>query len=326
MQDNPNPVTLHPMQSVPPIVKKLIIPIIILILVAVLVVSSVYTVNAGTESVITRFDKLTHIESSPGLHWKIPFIDKRYSVNMEAVNRMEFGFRSEQPNMVLVNEATMLTSDECLVVADWVVLFQIKNSYNYLFKVEDVEGTLRIISESSYRRVVASHILDDILTNQKDVIQNEVKDNIQAISDLYELGIVITACQLQDAQPPDAVNAAFLDVTSAREEKNSKINQAMKYENEKLPTARGQATQIINDAEGYRTQRINEALGSVARYNSIEAEYAAQPEIMKIRMYLEMIQAVLPGVNEVYFVDPNGSTMQFLPLLKDSPAAMEVLG
>ncbi|MDR0248327.1 MAG: FtsH protease activity modulator HflK [Oscillospiraceae bacterium] len=277
-------------------------------------VSGVYTVNSGTESVITRFDKVIKTEATPGLHFKIPFIDKRYSVNVQELNRLEFGYRSSQPDSFYINEARMLTGDECLVLADWVITYQVSNSYDYLFRIQDVTNTLRIICEASYRRVVASRPLDDILTDSKDIIQAEILDDLQAVCDLYQMGVRIVAVQLQDAQPPDEVAAAFLDVTSAREEKNSKINQARQYENEKLPAARGEAAKALNDAEAYKTKRINDALGAVARYEAIETEFLRNPLVTRTRLYLEMIQEVLPSVSHIYFVDSGGNQLNFLPL------------
>ncbi len=323
------PVNRKPINLTPKKVAALIFGGIVLVFLIVTVVGSFYTLNAGEEAVVTRFNKYIKTVSTPGLQWKIPYIDDKKIVNMEGIRRLEFGFRSEgnvqnsmsneslvygESQSTIDAEAHMLTGDECIVIADWAIMYQVKNSYNFEYKVEDVVGTLRIICESTYRRVVASHTLDDILTNLKDQIQFEIKTDLQEICDLYELGITITGVELQDAQPPAEVNDAFLDVTSAREERASKINEARRYENEKLPTARGEAARLINEAESYKAKRVNEALGSVSRYSAIEAEYSTQPEIMQTRLYLEMITQVLPKVKNVYFVNETGNMMQFLPL------------
>lgn len=305
-------------------VKTIIIAASIVLLAVILLFDSVYMLNSGEEAVITRFGEYQNTITSTGLQIKIPFIERRYIVNVESIQRLEFGYRSAgDGSYASVNaESSMLTGDENLVVADWAILYRVKNSYNYLFKVNDPVSALRIISESSYRRVVASHPLDDILTNQKDAIQSEILTDLQQIADKYELGVMISAVQLQDAMPPEEVKSAFLDVSSAKEQKNAKINEASQYENEQLPMARGEAAKLINAAEAYKAQRINEAEGAVARYASIEAEYSAQPEIMRTRLYLEMLNDVLPRVRKIYFVDDNSNTLQFLPL---DGAAQEVL-
>ncbi|MFA7205810.1 MAG: FtsH protease activity modulator HflK [Saccharofermentanales bacterium] len=208
----------------------------------------------------------------------------------------------------------MLTADENLVIADWAVMYKVVDSYKWLFNVDSPEKTIRTITEAAYRRVVASHSLDDILTNQKDSIQIEIRESLQGICDKYDFGIQITAVQLQDALPPDPVKDAFLEVASAREDKNAKINEATKYENEKLPIARGEAEQILNLAEGYKQQRINEAEGDTSRFLAIQKEYAANTEVTKTRLYLEMIKAVLPQVKEVYIMSDDGDVLKFLPI------------
>ena len=301
--------------------------LIAVIAIAVLVVGfgSIYTLNSGEEAVITRFGQYLHTITDPGLQFKAPFVDAAYIVNVDNVRRLEFGARSiDATSAAYLNtytsyedrpeEALMLTQEENLVIADWVVQYHIVNSYDFLFKVEDPEGTLRIISESAYRRVTASRPLDDILTDQKESIQNEITVDLQAICNQYELGVRISAVQLQDAAPPDQVKNAFLDVTNAIEDKNAAINEASRYANENLPQARGKAVALLNEAEGYREQRVNEAQGAVARYAAIEKEYREQPDIMMTRLYMEMIREVLPRVRNIYFVDEGGDTLQFLPL------------
>jgi len=316
------------MKPVKPPTRKLrtyVSVVIALILLLILSFDSIYMLNTGQEAVITRFGSYKNTVTTAGLQFKLPIIEARHIVNVSAIRRLEFGFRSTSPGAdtytVVHNEASMLTGDENLVLADWAIMYQVRNSYNYLFKVNDPERVLRIISESAYRRVVASHPLEAILTDRKAAIQNEVQMDLQLIADKYELGIIILAVELQDAQPPDQVKAAFLDVSAAREDKSATINEASKYENEHLPIARGEAARLINDAEAYKARRINEAEGTVARYLAIEAEYRVRPDIVHTRMYLEMLRDVLPGVKHIYIVDENSNTLQFLPL---NDAAMGV--
>ncbi|HHX73169.1 MAG TPA: protease modulator HflK, partial [Clostridiales bacterium] len=154
----------------------------------------------------------------------------------------------------------------------------------------------------------------DILTDKKDQIQNEVLADLQDICNRNGLGVAITGVQLQDAMPPEEVKASFLDVTSAKEDKAAKVNEARRYENEKLPVARGDAQKIIADAEAYKQARINEATGIASRYRAIAEEYEKMPSVMRMRMYIEMITEVLPRIENLYIVDGNGNTVQFLPL------------
>ncbi len=282
----------------------------------ILILSNVYILKSNEEAVITLFGRYVRTEGTAGIKFKIPLAEKKTIVDTEGIRRMEFGYRTlnDQAYEEVTAEAQMLTADENLVIADWAVMYRISDSYKYLYNVDSQEATLRTITEATYRRVVAAHSLDDILTNKKESIQFEIIESLQAICDKYGFGITVTAVQLQDAMPPDEVKDAFLEVASAREDKNAKINEATKYENEKLPIARGEAEQILNLAEGYKQQRINEAEGDAARFLSIQKEYAADPSVTRTCLYLEMIRTVLPQVKEVYIMSDSGDVLKFLPI------------
>jgi len=293
-----------------------IVVIAVIAIIAILFGSNIYFLKSNEQAVITLFGKHVRTEREPGMKIKLPLVEKKELVDTEGIRRLEFGYRGNADGSYsdVMVEAQMLTADENLVIADWAVMYKVVDSYKWLFNVDSPEQTIRTITEAAYRRVVASHSLDDILTNQKDSIQIEIRESLQGICDKYDFGIQITAVQLQDALPPDPVKDAFLEVASAREDKNAKINEATKYENEKLPIARGEAEQILNLAEGYKQQRRNEAEGDTSRFLAIQKEYAANTEVTKTRLYLEMIKAVLPQVKEVYIMSDDGDVLKFLPI------------
>jgi membrane protease subunit HflK len=317
-------------------VKKLarrFLPIIVVIIAGIiLAVNSIYSLNSGEEAVITRIGSHVRSETEPGLKFKIPFVDAAHKVNVAGVRRMEFGFRQNADGVMVVvpEEALMLTGEgelegaesqggearvNGLVNADWVIQYRISNSYNFLFKVENPEETLRSITQAAYRRVVASHPLDAILTDRKDDIQQEIMRDLQEIINEYEMGIRIIAVQLQDASPPDEVRDAFLDVTRSQEDRIARTNEAERYRMEELPRAEGRAVAIRNEAQGYRERRVNEALGTIARYEAILQEYLNEPSIMRTRLYMEMIREVMPQIDRIYFLDSgNGNLLEILHL------------
>ena len=291
------------------------------IVLATLAVNSFYSLNNGEEAVVIRFGSHIKTETTSGLKFKLPFADTAQIVNVAGVRRMEFGFETTSGGgyREVREEALMLTGEVSrvngLVNADWVIQYRISDSYNYLFKVDNPEATLRSVTQAAYRRIVASYPLDAILTDRKDDIQREIMHDLQEICNKYEMGIEITAVQLQDASPPDEVREAFLDVTRSLEDKISKINEAERYRNEEIPRAEGQAVAVINEAEAYKERRINEAMGAVSRYKAIEAEYSNQPDVMRTRLYLEMIREVMPRIENVYFLDPSsGNILEILHL------------
>jgi len=293
---------------------KIILGIAGFILLAVLAFNGIYSLNSGEEAVITRFGRHIYTEKTAGLKFKIPFVDRAHIVNVAGVRRMDFG--SQLVNGIYIDipeEALMLTGEESrvngLVNADWVIQYRISDSYNFLFKVDNPERTLHSVTQAAYRRVVAAYPLDAILTDRKDDMQREIMRDLQEILNKYEMGVLITAVQLQDASPPNEVRDAFLDVTRSLEDKISKTNEAERYRNEELPRAEGRAVAVVNEAEAYSERRINEAMGTVARYSAIEAEYRNYPDVMRTRLYLEMIREVMPSIDKIYFLDSTGGNL-----------------
>jgi membrane protease subunit HflK len=298
--------------------------IIGLLLLVILAANGIYTLNNGEHAVVTRFGRYVGTVETPGLKFKIPFADTAHIRNVAVIRSMEFGFREQDlavpvTQAQIAAEALMLTGEESrvngLVIADWVIQYRISNIYNYLFMVESPEATMRSVTQAVYRRVAAANPLDAILTYRKDDIQREVLNELREISNFYRMGIDFTAVQLQEAFTPEEVREAFIDVTKALEERESRINEAQRYRNEEEPRARGRAVAAVNEAHAYKERRVNEAHGAVARYKAIEEEYRSSPDVMRTRLYLEMIREVLPKVDKVYFLDQSsGSMLEILHL------------
>ncbi|MEX0975266.1 MAG: FtsH protease activity modulator HflK [Bacillota bacterium] len=295
--------------------------VLLLILTAYLA-TGFFTVESGEEAAILRFGSLKRVIRQGGLKWHLPSpIETVIIEKVSEVKRLEFGFRTLQggsKNQLAQyreeeTEALMLTGDENLIYVETIVQYRVVDLEKYLFRVDDQAGTLRVAAESTIRRAIANHTLDDALTENKFTIQQEIKDDLQGIADKYNLGVVIAVVQLQDVQPPKEVDAAFKDVASAKEDKNSYINQAQSYANEVIPQARGNAAEAINKALAYKETRIAEARGDVAKFVQILEKYQESPKVTRTRMYLEMVQEIFPNMEK--YVVPSDGTMTFLPLV-----------
>ena len=297
------------------------IPIIIVIIVGlILAFNAIYTLSSGEEAVITRFGRHVRTERVAGLNFKIPFVEQRHVVSVTEIRSMEFGSRDGVEHAVRA-ESLMLTGEDAdtqangLVNADWIIQYRVYDSFSWFFNVEDIETTLRLITQSAYRRVVASRNLDQVITYQRSEIQYEVRTELQNIVRDYGMGIFITDVLLQNANPPEQVRDAFIDVAISLMDKDAIIYRALQYQMEELPRAEGRAQAIIFDAQAYEQRRINEATGTVARYLAIEEEYQNHPEIMRIRLYLEMIREVMPQIDRIYFLDSgSGNLLEILHL------------
>ena len=273
--------------------------------------TGVYMVGPDEVGVIRTFGAYTH-QTQPGLNWHYPYpIQTVRTPKVTEVKRIEIGFRTTRNGQyrTVEKESLMLTGDENIVDAELIVQYRIKGPENYLFKIVEPELTVREASEASLRTIVGMNNIDETLTTGKYRIQEEAKNQIQAILDKYQSGIQVVAAQLQDVSPPKQVIAAFKDVASAKEDKNRLINQAEGYRNDVIPKARGEAEAMIRGAEGFRESRVKRAEGDVAKFNAVLKEYRKAKDITRERLYLETMEKVLPGVEKVIFPDKDSGNM-----------------
>ncbi|MCF7833567.1 MAG: FtsH protease activity modulator HflK [Candidatus Marinimicrobia bacterium] len=297
---------------------KKFVNIIIILLVVIIIASGIYVVQAENVGVILRFGKYTKT-TMPGLHLKIPLIDKVYQVAVERQLKEEFGFRTlkagvtSQYSRNYGSESVMLTGDLNVVVVEWIIQYRIEDPYKYLFRVRNATPTLRDMSEAIMREVVGDRTLNEILTVGRLEITQKVEQKLQNLCNEYENGIRMKQVVLQNINPPDAVKGSFNEVNQAQQDREKIINQARSEYNRVIPKAKGQAEQTIQEAEGYASVRINGAFGDIARFNAVFKEYEKAPDITRQRIYLETLGEVLPKLEKKYIIDETGSGV--LPLL-----------
>ncbi len=298
--------------------------IIILAVIALIVViwaaTGVYTISPGENASLRLFGA---VQGDPiaeeGLQWWWPSpVGNRDVVLVTETRRMELGFRSNEAavNTPFLEEALMISGDLNIVDVQMVVQYRISNLNNFLFNVDDPGEQIRAIpegqpdgrtlkdgAEAALRLVVGQRSIDDVLVRGRELVETDTRERLQAILDSYAAGIEVISVQLQDVKAPEEVRDAFDDVLRGRQERETRINQALAYEADVIPRARGDAQRIIEGAEAFRQARIETATGEAQRFDTVLNEYLSSPEVTRQRLYLEALEQVLPGVAKV-IVDP----------------------
>lgn len=297
--------------------KKIIMAVVLVVLLILIVVTSLYTVNETEQAMITTFGKLTSIEEA-GLHIKAPWpIQKRKKVAVNRTQKLQIGYYSEDEKNTesIESESKMITGDYNIVNVDFFIEWKISDPYKYLYKFNDPSEILKMISQSSARSIIGSKNVDDILTTGKSAIQAEIKEKILAKLQEYDLGIQIIDVKIQDSEPPtEEVILAFKEVETAKQEKETRINEAMAYQNKTIPQAESNADKMVRDAESYKESRINEANGQVSKFNAMYEEYIKNKEINKTRMYFETLEQILPGITVYIEAADSANIDKMLPL------------
>ena len=299
-------------------------PIILgLIILAVLwTLSGLYRVLPDEQGVVLRFGKFVNT-TQPGLNYHFPYpIETALTPKVTKVNRIDIGFRSERDSGFtsggvadVPEESLMLTGDENIVNIDFSVFWVIKDAGNFLFKIQDPQGTVKAAAETAMREVIARSNIQPILTEGRSLIETDTQEIIQQILDEYNSGIQITQVQTQKADPPDQVIDAFRDVQAARADMERSKNEAEAYANDVIPRARGEAQKILQAAEAYKKEVVAKAEGEASRFVSIYDEYAKAKEVTQERMYLETMEKVLADIEKVIIEKNAGSgVVPYLPL------------
>ena len=292
---------------------------VILVLLGITAWSSWYTVPSDSVAILQRFGKLQS-EIPPGLHFKIPLgVDVVTILPVKRQLKQEFGFGTagatnvDQYSDTPEEESPMVTGDLNVGLVEWVVQFRISEPTQYLFAVREPGATLRDVSESVMREVVGDRTVDEVLTIGRQEIETEALLKMQQLATRYTMGVSIDQVQLKNINPPAPVQESFNEVNQAQQEKEKLINEARRDYNKVIPLAEGEKDQRIREAEGYRLKRINEAEGDVSRFNAVFTEYQKAPDITQRRLYLETMQAILPGIQNKTVVDEDMKNL--LPLL-----------
>lgn len=285
--------------------------VITVLVVLILLFNSAYQIREQEQAVLTTFGNAKAV-TEPGLHFKIPFIQKVRKVNT-TIQGFPIGY-SLETDATNEAESLMITSDYNFVNVDFFVEFRFSDPVKALYNSADPVGILKNISQSSIRSIIGSYPVDDVLTTGKNEIQAAIKAEIISRLDEQDLGVQLVNITIQDSEPPTAqVMEAFKAVETAKQGKETALNNANKYKNEQLPLAKAQADGIRKEAEAQKTKRINEATAQVARFNAMYEEYVKNPTITKQRMFYEAMEEILPEL-KVIIESPDSDMQTFYPV------------
>lgn len=270
-----------------------------------------YTIGEQEQAVVTTFGRPEAV-SEPGLHFKIPFIQKITKVDT-TIKGLTIGYDAKT-DWPIEEESLMITSDYNFVNVDFYLEYKVSDPIKALYASKNPVAILKNMAQGCIRSVIGSYDVDSVITTGKSEIQSKIKTELMEQLELRDIGIQLVNISIQDAEPPtEAVVEAFKAVETAKQGKETAINNAKKYRSEQLPQAEAQVDQILKTAEAEKQARINEAEGQAARFNALYEEYIKYPLITKQRMFFETMQELLPDM-EVIIDNGSGSVQKILPL------------
>ena len=289
----------------------------IALIVAVWLASGFYIVEEGKRGIVLRLGKYLETTTA-GLHWRVPYpFETVEVVNMQQVRAIEVGHRNNQKTKV-PQEALMLTDDQNIVDVQFAVQYTLKSSEDYLFNNNQPDEAVRQVAETAMREIVGKNKMDYVLYEGRGPLAASAKVLMQQILDRYKTGILISTVTLQNAQPPEPVQASFDDAVRAKQDRERLKNEGQAYANDVVPKAGGLAARLREEANAHRERVVANAEGEASRFKQVLIEYEKAPQVTRERMYLDMMQQIMSSTSKV-FVDQKpggGGNLLYLPLDK----------
>lgn len=277
--------------------------------------SGFYIVDASQRGVVLRFGKQVDVTMA-GPRWHMPYpIETVELVNLSQVRTVEVGYRDNVKNK-MAKESLMLTDDENIIDIQFAVQYFLRDPGEYLFNNRNPDENVRQAAETAIREVVGKNKMDFVLYEGREAVAANATKLIQDILDRYKSGIVISKLTMQNAQPPEQVQAAFDDAVKAGQDRERQKNEGQAYANDVVPRARGTASRLIQESEGYKQSVIANAEGDASRFKQILVEYEKAPAVTRDRMYLDMMSQVMGNISKVMVDQKNGNSLLYLPLDK----------
>ncbi|TCS70115.1 protease FtsH subunit HflK [Sulfuritortus calidifontis] len=289
--------------------------LIVGIVVAIWLASGFYIVDAGERGVVLRFGK--YVETTmPGPRWHLPYpIETVEEVNVDQVRTVEVGYRNNVKSKVQ-GESLMLTDDENIIDLQFSVQYTLKDPEDYLFMNRNPDEAVMQAAETAMREIVGKSKMDFVLYEGRAEIAVRATKLMQEILDRYRTGINVSKLNMQNAQPPEQVQAAFDDAVKAGQDRERLKNEGQAYANDVIPKARGVAARLIEEAAGYKQRVVANAQGDAARFSQILVEYSKAPQVTRERLYQDAMQQILSSTTKVVVDDKSGGNLLYLPLDK----------
>lgn len=247
-----------------------------------LVFTSMHSIAPEQRGVVSQFGRYAYT-LGPGIGLTLPSpIHRVKKIDVENIRTVDLG--SER------TDDLMLTGDQNVIDIAYSVRWNIRDPELFLFEIARPEETIRQVAESAMRAVVSSVSLDDAIGDKRSEIESRVAENMQRILNAYRSGVLIQGVAIKQADPPQAVNDAFKDVSAAQQD----------------------AQRYVNAANAYAQQLTAKAQGEATAFDKVYEQYRLAPEVTRRRMYYETMERVLAKVDKTIIQAPG--VMPYLPL------------
>lgn len=288
------------------------------------------------------FGALTRPDLPPGLHFVPPAPVGRWEVRRTGYARKaDVGFRTDLDMLTRRKElalladpdawhstvaamnadperAVYLTADENLLEMSFTVHFGLAEPTTFLFRLDHRHDLVGLYAEAAARELIAGNPFEALLTTRREEIEAAITASLTQRLEAIHSGIRVDAVRIVDIHPPADVVHAFRDVSSAREDRETRIHRAGEQLAAKVPRARGEAARIVAEATAAASSRATAAVGRAGAFKSESEAYRSAPEVLRHLLWMETLETVLSG-REKIIVPPDAGADGSVTLWRDAP-------
>ena len=271
--------------------------------------TGIVSIRPDEAGVLLRFGKVINDKLPPGMHYTFPWpIDEVIRVPVRQIRTFSVGlfYPQEKTQLPGPDQPHLLTGDKNLVQIRLNAQFSIVNPGKYLFACSAPEKAAHDVIAAAIVSTAAAIPVDNLLTIGRLELQKRIQKSAQGKLDALYLGIHLRAIEVKDVNPPQEVLPHFKDVVNAQMERNTKRHNAESRCSALLARAKSLARTKIERARADKTTVISKAQGESARFSSLLREYKTNPRATRRRLYLEMIEELLPRFRQVIGVEGKG--------------------
>src|ERR1035437_3930197 len=326
-----------------------IVKIALVALVVIIFAAGFFTVGPQEKAVILRFGTPQGEDQKmllgAGLHWSLPYpIDEVVRIPITEIQKVSSNVAWDLPTPEMGIAGTELPAgpslnpmiDGYVVPADRNIIhtratvsyhiddprtaiFNFASGTNHQFNLAGVSNAVQNAANEALILTAARFKVDDILTRDIAGFQGAVGRRVTELAEREHLGVAIDQCQVQSVAPRQ-LKDVFAQVTTARQNRDKLINDALSEENRIKSQAGAQANSITNLAETARTNFVSAVVSEADAFTKLLPEYKRNPNLFAQLELAKAMTQILTNVQKNFLpTHADGKPMEVRLMLNREP-------